>query len=65
MKEGGKPKHSKAYPILEAFEKVTEKKYVRICGIGVLKEQANHLQRAAPYFIQPKNTGDVRVLTDF
>ena len=66
IKEGAKSKHSKAYPVTKAFEKLTTKKEcVKFCGIGVL-EEANHLQWMAPSFNQPtKKNGNVRVLIDF
>ena len=64
IEEGARPKHSKPYPVPKAYEKVTKKECTRFCDIGVL-EEANHSQWAAPSFVQPKKTGDVRVLTDF
>ena len=36
----------------------------RLCNIGVLAK-CNDSEWAAPKFIQPKKTGDVRLLTDF
>ena len=64
IEEGTKPKHSKPYPVLKAFEKVTKKECTQFCDIGVL-EEANHSQWATPSFFQPKMIGDVRVLTYF
>ena len=64
IEEGARPKHSKPYPVPKAYEEVTKKECMRFCDIGVL-EEANHSQWAAPSFVQPKKTGDVRVLTDF
>ena len=64
IEEGARPKHSKPYPVPKAYEKVTKKECMKFCDIGVL-EEANHSQWAAPSFVQPKKTGDVRVLTDF
>ena len=60
IEEGATPKHSKPYPVPKAFDKVTKKECIWFCDIGVL-EDANHSQWAAPYFVQPKKTGDVRV----
>jgi Reverse transcriptase (RNA-dependent DNA polymerase) len=42
----------------------TKKEIQCLCDIGVL-EKCNDSEWAAPTFIQPKKTGDVRVLTDF
>ena len=52
IKEGSRLKHSKAYPVPKAYEKVTKKKCTRFCDIRVL-EEANHSQWAAPSFVQP------------
>ena len=64
IKEDARPKHSNPYLVPKAFETLTKKECTRFCEIGVL-EEASHLQWAAPSFVQPKKTGDVRVLTDF
>jgi hypothetical protein len=42
----------------------TRKEIKRVCNIGVLAK-CNDSEWAAPTFIQPKKSGDVRVLTDF
>jgi len=64
LKPGAVPFHSRAYPVPKAYENPTRKESRRFCDIGVFKE-ANESQWAAPTFIQPKKTGDIRVLTDF
>ena len=62
--EGATPYRAKAFPIPQAYEKTTKKEIARLEGIGVLKETPDS-EWGAPTFIQPKKTGDVRVLTDF
>ena len=64
LKPGAVPFHAKAYPIPKAYEKATRTESKRFCNIGVFKE-ANESRWAAPTFIQPKKTGDIRVLTGF
>ena len=64
IEEGARPKHSKPYPVPKVFKKVTKKYGIRFCDIVVL-EEASRSQWAAPSFVRPKKTGDVRVLTDF
>ena len=46
------------------MEATTKKEVLRLTNIGVLKKNPNS-EWAAPTLIQPKKTGDVRVLTDF
>jgi hypothetical protein len=62
--DGAKPYHSKAYPVPQSLERTTKKEIERLSGITVL-ERDSDTEWAAPTFIQPKKTGDVRVLTDF
>lgn len=64
LQEGAKPYHARPFGIPQAFEKTTKKEIDRLLGIGVLKKTYDS-EWAAPSFIQPKKTGDVRVLTDF
>jgi hypothetical protein len=59
-----KPYHARPFPALECYEDTTKREIQRICSIGVLLK-CNDSEWAAPTFIQPKKTGDVRVLTDF
>ena len=58
LKEEARPHHARAY------RDTTKKEVKRLVEIGVLKK-INNSEWAAPTFIQPKKTGDVRVLTDF
>ena len=46
------------------YEETTKKEIARLCDLGVLAK-CNDSEWAAPTFIQPKKTGDVRVLSDF
>ena len=64
VKEGAKPYHGNYYPVPKAFKETTMKEIKRLTMIGVLERNKNS-PWAAPTFIQPKKTGDVRVLTDF
>ena len=58
------PYHARAFPVPHAYENTTKKEIDRLTAIGVLKK-SHDSEWAAPTFIQPKKTGDVRVLTDF
>ena len=64
MTKDEKPYHARPFPIPKCYEETTKKEIQRLCNIGVL-EKCNDSEWAAPTFIQPKKTGDVRVLTDF
>jgi hypothetical protein len=59
-----KPYHARAFPIPKCYEATTRKEIARLTDIGVFKK-AHDSEWAAPTFIQPKKTGDVRILTDF
>ena len=58
------PYHARAFPVPHCYEATTRKEIDRLCAIGVIAK-CNDSEWAAPTFIQPKKTGDVRVLTDF
>jgi len=58
------PYHARAFPVPKAYEKTTKKEVDRLTEIGVLERNSDS-EWASPTFIQPKKTGDVRVLTDF
>ena len=62
--KGAVPYHARAFPVPKAYEETTKKEIARLCEINVLKRDANS-EWAAATFIQPKKTGDIRVLTDF
>ncbi len=59
-----KPYHARPFPTPKCYEDTTKKEIKRLCDIGVLAK-CNDSEWAAPTFIQPKKTGEVRVLTDF
>ena len=48
----------------KSLEKTTKKEITRLSDIGVLKKD-HESEWAAPTFVQPKKTGDIRILTDF
>ena len=59
-----KPYHARAFPVPQSLEATTRKEIEQLTTIGVLRKCFNS-EWAAPTFVQPKKTGDVRVLTDF
>jgi Reverse transcriptase (RNA-dependent DNA polymerase) len=63
LKPGAKPYHAKPFAIPKAFEETTRKECKRFEKIGVWYKNSD-TEWAAPTFIQPKKTGDVRILTD-
>ena len=64
IKPNDKPYHACAFPIPKVYEATTKKEIERFETIGVMKKDYDS-EWAAPTFVQPKKTGDVRVLTDF
>jgi hypothetical protein len=64
LKAGAQPYHARPFPVPKAYEQTTKKEIDRLTKVGVLQRNSNS-EWAAPTFIQPKKTGDVRVLTDF
>jgi len=65
LQEGAQPDHAKQpFTIPQAYYKRTKKEIDCLEKIGVLKKN-NSSEWGAATFIQPKKTGDVRVLTDF
>ena len=63
LKPGAKPYHAKPFPIPKAYEPLTRKECNRFERIGIWERNAD-TEWAAPTFIQPKKTGDIRILTD-
>ncbi len=59
-----KPYHARFFSITKCYEDTTKKEIKRLCDIGVLAK-CNDSEWAAPTFIQPIETGDLKVLTDF
>lgn len=64
LKEGARPYHAKAFSIPKAYEATTKKEVSRFENLGIWKRVMESPWTAGT-FIQPKKTGDVRVLTDF
>jgi hypothetical protein len=64
LKDGAKPYHAKPFTIPQAFMNTTKKEIERFEKLGIWK-RVHDSPWTAGTFIQPKKTGDVRVLTDF
>ena len=64
LKNGFKPYHAKPHGIPQAYLQTTKKEVERLKKLGIWK-QVNSSPWTAATFIQPKKTGDIRVLTDF
>ena len=64
LKPGATPYHAVPYPVPQAVRSTTKVEIDRLEAIGVLKKSSDS-EWAAPMFVQPKKTGDVRVLVDF
>jgi hypothetical protein len=61
---GEKPYHARPFPVLQLLEATTKKEVKRLTDIDAFNRSSDS-EWAAPTFIQAKNTGDVRILTDF
>ena len=64
IQPGATPYHARPFPVPKSLEATTKKEMERLTGIKVFKKD-NDSEWAAPTFVQPKKTGDVRILTDF
>ena len=64
LKKDVTPYSSIAFPIPQSLEKTHRKEVDRLTKIDVLEPNSDS-EWAAPTFVQPKKTGDVRLLTDF
>lgn len=64
LQKGATPFHARAFPVPQALYETTKKEIQRLTTIGVF-EKNHESEWAAPTFVQPKKTGDVRILTDF
>ena len=60
MEKHEKSYHARPFPIPKCYEETTKKENARLCQLGVLAKW-NDSEWAAPTFIQPKKTGDLRV----
>ncbi len=64
LKEGSQPYHARPFPVPQAYMELTKAEIDRLESIGVFQKDHDS-EWAAPTFIQPKKTGDIRILTDF
>ena len=64
LKEGSRPYHAKPFPIPKAYEHLTKEECKRFEEADIW-EHIIDSEWAAPSFIVPKKTQDVRVVTDF
>ena len=64
LKPGAQPYHARPYPVPQSLYPTTKKEMGRLTDINVF-DRNSESEWAAPTFIQPKKTGDVRILTDF
>jgi hypothetical protein len=62
--DGAKPYHARPFPVPQSLEATTKTEMKRLTDIDVLNRSSDY-EWAAPTFIQAKNTGNVRILTDF
>jgi hypothetical protein len=62
--DGAKPYHARPFPVPKSLEVTTKSKIKRLTDIDVFNRSSDS-EWVAPTFIQAKNTGDVRILTDF
>ena len=63
LKPGSKPYSGRPFPIPKAYEQLTKDECRRFEKAGVWEHNLDS-QWAAPSFIVPKKTGDVRIVTD-
>jgi hypothetical protein len=61
---GAKPYHARPFPVPQSLEAMTKTEMKRLTDIDVFNRSSDS-EWAAPTFIQAKNTGNVRILTDF
>jgi cleavage and polyadenylation specificity factor subunit 1 len=64
LEDDAQPYHARPYDVPHAFAPAAKKEIDRLTEIGVLERNSDS-EWAAPTFVQPKKTGDIRVLTDF
>jgi hypothetical protein len=61
---GAKHYHAIPFPVPQSLEATTKNKIKRLTDIDIFNRSSDS-EWAAPTFIQSKNTGNVRILTDF
>ena len=64
LKPNAIPYHARPFPIPKAYENLTKEECKRFSADTIWPHTLNSVW-AAPSFIVPKKTGDVRVVTDF
>ena len=64
LKPGAIPHHARPFPVPKAYEKLTKDECHRFANDKIWHHTLDSVW-AAPSFIVPKKTGDVRVVTDF
>jgi hypothetical protein len=64
LRADARPYHSRPFPVLQSLYSTTKKEIDQLIKIGVIQLDHNS-EWTAPTFVQPKKTGDVRILTDF
>jgi transposase InsO family protein len=64
LKGDARPYHAKPFAVPHAYLETTKKEIERFVRLGIW-ERVSDSAWTAPTFIQPKKTGDIRVLTDF
>ena len=64
LKPDSVPYHARAFPVPQSLHATTKKEMDRLTQINVFEKNSDS-EWAAPTFVQPKKTGDVRILTDF
>jgi hypothetical protein len=62
--DGAKPYHARPLPVPQSLEATTKTEMKRLTDIYVFNRSSDY-EWEVPTFIQAKNTGDVRILTDF
>ena len=64
LKPGSIPYSGRPFPVPKAYEHLTKEECCRFCDVGIWEHTLNSVW-AAPTFIVPKKTNDVRIVTDF
>ena len=64
LKPNSKPYNGKPFPVPKAYEKLTKEECRRFSQVGIWEHTLDSTW-AAPTFIAPKKTNDVRIVTDF
>ncbi len=64
LKPDAVPYAARPFPVPQSLHRTTKVEMNRLTGIQVFEKNSDS-EWAAPTFVQPKKTGDVRILTDF